>query len=631
MANTNSSAWNLSSRSAVDDPSSSYFLHHSDNPGLVLVSQPLTGDNFVSWSRAMRIALSVKNKLGFIDGSIPKPADSETNLLSAWVRNNNNVISWLLNSVSKDISASILFAESAEDIWNDLKDRFQQSNGPRIFQIRKDLINLRQGQDSVSVYFTKIKALWEELNHFRPMCSCGKCGCNGVKNLEAYIQMDYTMTFLMGLNESFTHIRSQVLLLDPLPPISRVFSLVVQEERQRAIGNQSSMNAPNPNMAFAFKNDQNQSQFNNRPPPRFSKGRPFCTHCNILGHTVETCYKIHGHPPGLKAKNKQENKGHAACVHQETDQICHSETLTNNVGTTSNVVQNFDKNQVEQLMAMMIQQLYTSEKKVNEHEGDNPSVNQVGIQTWHSRLGHPSMQVLQILKTHFHFGNADVHDDAPCSVCPIAKQRRLPFVHLNNKSYNAFDLIHCDVWGPYHVPTVNKQRYFLTLVDDCTRFTWIFLMQHKSEASSVVSRFCNMIETQFSKRIKAFRTDNAMELAFTELFQTKGILHQFSCVETPQQNSVVERKHQHLLNVARALFFQSSIPLGLWSECIMTATYLVNRVPSPSTQNKSPYELLYHKKVDYTHLRVFGCLAFASTLAAHRDKFMSRARLCVFL
>ncbi|XP_073282613.1 uncharacterized protein [Primulina huaijiensis] len=373
MANTNSSAWNLSSRSAVDDPSSPYFLHHSDNPGLVLVSQPLTGDNFTSWSRVMRIALSVKNKLGFIDGSISKPADSEISLLSAWVRNNNIVISWLLNSVSKDILASILFAESAEDIWNDLKDRFQQGNGPRIFQLRRDLINLRQGQDPVSVYFTKIKALWEELNHFRPMCSCGKRGCNEVKNLEEYIQMDYTMMFLMGLNESFTHIRSQVLLLDPLPPISRVFALVVQEERQRAIGNQSSMNAPNPNMAFAFKNDQSQSQFNSRPPPRFSKGRPFCTHCNIPGHTVETCYKIHGYPPGFKTRNKQGNKGQAALVHQETDQICHSVSHTKDFGTTSNVFQNFDKTQVEQLMAMMIQQLSTSEKKANQHEGDNPS------------------------------------------------------------------------------------------------------------------------------------------------------------------------------------------------------------------------------------------------------------------
>lgn len=109
MATAASSAWNLPIRSVVDDPMSPYFLQHSDNPGLVLVSQLLTGDNFASWSRAMKIVLSVENKLGFIDGSIPKPLESDHNLKNAWIRNNNIVISWLLNSVSKDISASILF------------------------------------------------------------------------------------------------------------------------------------------------------------------------------------------------------------------------------------------------------------------------------------------------------------------------------------------------------------------------------------------------------------------------------------------------------------------------------------------------------------------------------------------
>ncbi|XP_073030872.1 uncharacterized protein [Primulina eburnea] len=346
MANTNQSAWNLPSRSVFDDPSSPYFLHHSDNPGLILVSQPLTGDNFASWSRAMRIALSVKNKLGFVDGSISKPAASEDTLLNAWIRNNNIVISWLLNSVSKDISASILFAESAKEIWTDLQDRFQQSNGPRIFQLRRDLITLRQDQDPVSVYFTKIKAIWEELNHFRPMCNCGKCSCGGVKNLETYFQMDYTMIFLMGLNDSFHHIRSQVLLLDPLPPISRVFALMVQEERQRSIGTQISVNAsnqhmaftikneefsnpnsmsvPNRNMAFANKNDQTQSHLRSKPPPRFPRGRPFCTHCNIHGHTVETCYKIHGFPPGLKTRYKSGTKNYAALVNHGADQGYHS-------------------------------------------------------------------------------------------------------------------------------------------------------------------------------------------------------------------------------------------------------------------------------------------------------------------
>ena len=84
----------------------------------------------------MLIALSVKNKLGFIDGSIPKPAASDESLLNSWIRNNNVVISWILNSVSKEISASIIFSNYTVEICNDLKDRFQQRNGPQIFELR---------------------------------------------------------------------------------------------------------------------------------------------------------------------------------------------------------------------------------------------------------------------------------------------------------------------------------------------------------------------------------------------------------------------------------------------------------------------------------------------------------------
>ncbi|XP_022873280.1 uncharacterized protein LOC111392220 [Olea europaea var. sylvestris] len=151
------------SKSSIDDPSSPYFLHHSDSPGLVLVSQQLTGENHGSWSRTMTIALSVKNKLSFIDGSMKEPEFTYSDLNNAWIRNNNIVISWILNSVSKEISASVIYASIAYEIWNDLKERFQQSNGPRIFQLRKDLINLNQDQNSVSTYFTKLKTLWEEL------------------------------------------------------------------------------------------------------------------------------------------------------------------------------------------------------------------------------------------------------------------------------------------------------------------------------------------------------------------------------------------------------------------------------------------------------------------------------------
>ena len=287
----------VNGKSAIDDPLSPYFLHHSDSPGMILVSQLLNGDNYSSWSRSMSIALSVKNKLGFVDGTIVKPSGTDLLLLNSWVRNNNIVISWILNSVSKEISASTLFSDSAVEIWNDLRERFQQSNGPRIFQLRRELVNLRQDQHSVAVYFTKLKSLWEELCNFRPNCSCGKCTCGGVKDLNAFQQTEYAMTFLMGLNESFTHSRGQILLMDPIPPINKVFALMAQEEKQRTIG-VSAADSSNA-LAMATKVD---SRVGNKLQK--TKDRPVCSHCKMLGHTIDKCYKLHGYPPGYKSKIK---------------------------------------------------------------------------------------------------------------------------------------------------------------------------------------------------------------------------------------------------------------------------------------------------------------------------------------
>lgn len=91
------------------DPLNPFFIHHADNPGMILVSQLLNGENYSAWSRALIIALSAKNKLEFVDRSIPKPDGMDVNLLPYWIRNNNIVISWILNSVCKEISANIIF------------------------------------------------------------------------------------------------------------------------------------------------------------------------------------------------------------------------------------------------------------------------------------------------------------------------------------------------------------------------------------------------------------------------------------------------------------------------------------------------------------------------------------------
>lgn len=163
-------------------------------------------------------------------------------------------------------------------------------------------------------------------------------------------------------------------------------------------------------------------------------------------------------------------------------------------------------------------------------------------------------------------------------------------------------------------------------MDNYSRCTWVYLLKFKAKTQSLLTQFYTMVETQFNKKIKCFRIDNEIEFLMKDFFfKTKGVLHQLSCVECPQQNSIVERKHQQILNVARALKFQSNLPLSLWGECVLISIYLINRLPSSVLSKKPPYEVLFGHPPNYNHLRVFGCLCHVSTLAHNRHRFALRA------
>ena len=174
---------------------------------------------------------------------------------------------------------------------------------------------------------------------------------------------------------------------------------------------------------------------------------------------------------------------------------------------------------------------------------------------WHRHLGHPSYKVLSTLSAFSHL-KLDLNDLSHCDICFRAKQTRKVFPESINKAEAPFSLINCDVWGPYRTPASCGAVYFLTVVDDFSRAVWTYLMLEKSEVVRLLQNFCAMSERQFGYPVKTVRSDNGTEfMVLRSFFLEKGINHHTSCVDTPQQNGRVERKHRHILNVSRASLF----------------------------------------------------------------------------
>jgi hypothetical protein len=279
------------------DDSNPCLLNNGDNPGLSLVTQALIGENYHTWSRSMTMALIAKNKAGFVNGTI-KPMEPISPQYSSWKRCDTMVLSWIINSLSKKISASVIYLDTAFEVWQDLKERFTQSNGPRVYELQKAIASLSQDQCSVSTFYTKLKALWDELINFRPIPTCN---CGALKVLLDYQHYEYVMKFLVGLNDSYASVKGQILLMEPLLSINKVFALVSQEERQRELSSSPMLHGvESGSIALAVTNYKRYGGNKNFG----KKESPVCSHCGITSHKVEKCYKIHGYPPGYKPKGR---------------------------------------------------------------------------------------------------------------------------------------------------------------------------------------------------------------------------------------------------------------------------------------------------------------------------------------
>ncbi|GJV48446.1 ribonuclease H-like domain-containing protein [Tanacetum coccineum] len=173
-----------------------------------------------------------------------------------------------------------------------------------------------------------------------------------------------------------------------------------------------------------------------------------------------------------------------------------------------------------------------------------------------------------------------------------------------------------------------KKMYCLVVIDDYSRFSWVFFLATKDETSGILKSFITGVENLIDQRVKVIRCDNRTEFKNKEMNQfceRKGIKREFSVARTPQQNGVAERKNRTLIEAARTMLADSKLPTTFWAEAVNTACYVQNRVLVTKPHNKTPYELFLGRKPALGFMRPFGCPVTILNTIDHLGKFDGKA------
>lgn len=205
---------------------------------------------------------------------------------------------------------------------------------------------------------------------------------------------------------------------------------------------------------------------------------------------------------------------------------------------------------------------------------------------------------------------------------------RRPFSNESEqKPAEILDLVHDDICGPMKTRKPGGMRYFLSFIDDFSRYSWIYIIHQKSETAACFQNFVQMMQTQFGKVPKALRSDQGGEYragSMAQFCKDKGILQQFTTAFTPQQNDVAERKNGHLVEMARCMLLGAEMQHRYWGEAINTANFLQNILPI-RVKGKTTFEIFYGTRPDVSDLHVFGSKAFVHVPKEQRTKLEEKA------
>ncbi|XP_050156356.1 uncharacterized protein LOC126630314 [Malus sylvestris] len=563
------------------------------NPIQRLSSVLLNEFNYLPWSRAISLALGGRGKLPFIqkDDIMPETTSPD---YAAWVSQDQLIMSWLLNSMEPKMAEIFSYSVSSHHLWNSVRDMYGNlNNAARVFQLKKDLTELQQGNLSFVQHLGNLKAKWNELDLYRPHTT------DTTILLKRAIE-DKVFQLLASIGPEYEDLKSHLLMTPELPTFQMVCNVIQREEIRKKVMNADvvigeSDLRPSEARAFTFS----------RP---YKGKRPDlkCSHCVKIGrpgvgHIKEKCWILHpelkpkfnddGRAPRNQMKPAYTPRGNLVCDNASNNVMNSSSSPITLINEFANFLQQKQgTTNHESPSAMLGKFAGFLEQSSSVSQKDVLGI----VATISTALDLSSSRDFWIVDS-----GASDHMTNDASLLNDFQNFSTPsFVSVANgtKDRVSKETIGKGFFlnGLYYVNfsssfpksfyvnsnTVNKEQL------------WHMRLAHPSShvMSFIFPSFCKEIpDCEVCHKSKFTRSDNGSEYTskiMTTYLSEHGILQQTSCVGTPQQNGISERKNRDLLEKTRSLMLQANLPKKFWSQAIQTAAYIINRLPSRILKDK---------------------------------------------
>lgn len=270
---------------------------------------------------------------------------------------------------------------------------------------------------------------------------------------------------------------------------------------------------------------------------------------------------------------------------------------------------------------------------VNEKEDHAAFVTQnenTDLRKWHQRYGHLNINDLKaMINKDMVLGIkcATKSNDINCEVCAKCKINAQTFKSSLNREENILGLVHSDICGPMSTESLGGAKYFVTFIDDCSRYTEAIMLRNRSDVLQAFKDYKRRVENQTGQRIKKLRTDNGREYLskdFNNYLREEGIQRQLSVEYTPQQNGVAERANRTLVEMARCMMLQANLPDSLWAEAVNAAAHIRNRSATKSLNGITPIEAWSQRKPYVGYFRTIGSKTIALNKRQKGRKFQPK-------